>query len=138
MERFEPDTDEFRKEKLLLRLNKEFEGILNEYPVSKKHFALPPAAAERLVDSFRNFGALYVHLSDYSKDQGVRVFNVTSKLRAAQHTVEKSAQIHPSLTSCWRGEDYMGKVSKMMASCVKGNSREEASYKLNMKNTWSG
>ena len=69
--RFEPDTDEFRKEKLLLRLNKEFEGILNEYPVSEGHFALPPAAAERLVDSFRNFGAVYVHLSDYSKDQGV-------------------------------------------------------------------
>ena len=38
------------------------------------------------------------------------------------------------MTSCWRGEDYMGKLGKMMASCVKGVSREEASFKLNMKN----
>ena len=62
------------------------------------------------------------------------MFNVTSKVHATQHVVERSGEIHPALTSCWRGEDYMGKLGKMMASSVKGVSREEASFKVNMKN----
>jgi len=64
----------------------------------------------------------------------MRVFNLTSKVHVTQHIVERSGEIHPALTSCWRGEDYMGKLGKMMASCVKGVSREEASFKLNVKN----
>ena len=109
---------------------------MTNYPVSEGHFALPAGAARQLVQNFRNFGALYVHLPDYYKEQEIRVFNVTSKVHATQHVVERSGEIHPALTSCWRGEDYMGKLGKMMASCVKGVSREEASFnfKLNMKN----
>jgi len=59
-----PDTEEYRKVAVLLKLNKEFEDILSEYPVSEGHFALPADAAGRLVENFRNFGALYVYLSD--------------------------------------------------------------------------
>ena len=128
------DTEEYRKLAVLLKLNKEFEDVLSQYPVSQGYFALPADAARKLVQNLRVFGALYVHLSDYYKDQENRVFNMTSKLHATQHTVERSGDMHPALTSCWRGEDYMGKVSKMMMSCVKGVNREEASYKLNMKN----
>ena len=84
---FVPETQERRKLAVLLQLNKEFEDILSEYPVSEGHFALPADAARKLVKNFRNFGALYVHLSDYYKDQEIRVFNVTSKVHATQHTV---------------------------------------------------
>ena len=131
---FVPETEEYKKVEVLLKLNKNFEDILSDYPVSEGHFALPAGAARQLVQNFRNFGALYVHLSDYYKEQEIRVFNVTSKVHATQHVVERSGEIHPALTSCWRGEDYMGKLGKMMASSVKGVSREEASFKLNMKN----
>ena len=98
-----PDTEEYRKVAVLLKLNKEFEDILREYPVSEGHFALPADAAGRLEQNFQNFGALYVYLSDYYKEQDIRVFNVTSKVHATQHIVERSGEIHPALTSCWRG-----------------------------------
>ena len=38
-DRFAPDTDEYKKIKLLWKLNNRFEDILNQYPVSRGHAA---------------------------------------------------------------------------------------------------
>ena len=62
---FVPETEEHRKVAVSVQLNKEFEDILSEYPVLEGNSALPADAARKLVQNFRYFGALYVHLSDY-------------------------------------------------------------------------
>ncbi|CAE7373144.1 unnamed protein product, partial [Symbiodinium sp. KB8] len=43
------DTEEYRKLAVLLKLNKEFEDVLSQYPVSQGYFALPADAARKLV-----------------------------------------------------------------------------------------
>ena len=55
------------------------------------------------------------------------------RLHACFHIVQRSAELHPALTSCWRGEDYMAVLSTQMASCTRGVRREEASFKLHLK-----
>ena len=53
--------------------------ILDAAPIHEGYFALPAEEARSLVTNFREFAAVYVHLSDLYREENSRLFNVTEK-----------------------------------------------------------
>ena len=55
------------------------QDILDATPIHEGHFALAAEEARSLVANFRQFAAVYVHLSDLYREENSRLFNVTEK-----------------------------------------------------------
>ena len=45
-------------------------------------------------------------------------FNVTVKLHYLYHIGQQAAWLHPTLTACWQGEDYVGRFRPVAAGAI--------------------
>ena len=73
---------------------------------------------------------LYVQLSESRAEENRKLFNVTGKMHATMHTVLLAKHIHPALTACFQGEDFMAKAGQLLFSCTIGVKRLAASKKV--------
>ena len=76
---FAPPCLQHKKIETLLKLNDEFERLLNSFPVAAGNFCLPAAAAQALMTNFKDFACLYVHLGDEFREAGCKAFSPTEK-----------------------------------------------------------
>ena len=103
---------------LYLRLNIRFENILDDY---KDHYAFPAAAHTAFVDTAFSMMQLSSQLADHFVDEGIAMFDMTSKAHSVLHIAMLSKHINPRATWCFRGEDMMQKAQALLQSCVRGN-----------------
>ena len=70
-----------------------------------------------------------VEISEHFEAEGIKIFNVTSKLHGMTHSLLLARHLHPYLTWCFKGEDMMQKSSRIFLSCVRGVKPEAAQVK---------
>ena len=106
---------------LILELNIQLDKTLDDYPVSQGFFKLPEAAAEEFVETAMTMAQLTKTVSQACKASGINAFSVTAKTHDLVHIAMLSKFIHPALTWCFGGEDYMRIVQRLIQSCLSGN-----------------
>jgi len=104
-----------------LELNIQLDKTLDDYPVSQGFFKLPEAAAEEFVETAMTMAQLTKTVSQACKASGINAFSVTAKTHDLVHIAMLSKFIHPALTWCFGGEDYMRIVQRLIQSCLSGN-----------------
>ena len=72
------------------------------------------------------------------------VFNVPIKMHVLQHILDRATFISPKATSCYRFEDFLGKIVKVAGSCVNGTPmrligpKVVDNYRVALGVRWSG
>jgi len=111
--------------KKLLELNNKMHDILEKYSPAEGFFAVPEKPAARLTEVAFSMTQLHVMVSEHFEKEEVQIFNVTSKSHMNLHPIMLSRYVHPYLLWCFKGEDNMQKMSRVLASCLKGNSQTQ-------------
>ena len=92
---------------LYLRLNIQFENILDDH---KDDYALPLAAYTAFMNAAFSMMQLCSSLADHFIQEGIPMFDMTSKAHAVLEIAVLSRHINPRTTWCFREEDMMQKV----------------------------
>lgn len=103
---------------LLLRLNIQFEKLIDDF---RDSYALPEHAANALTDCAFSMMQICTQCAEHFLDDGIPLFDLTSKSHFVVHIAMLSRHVNPRLTWCFRGEDMMRKVQELLQSCVRGN-----------------
>ena len=119
--------------KLIFKLDLEIESILEEYSPHNGYYALPRQQALEIRSKQIQKSQLYQVLEEKYSTAAVPLFNVTSKLHYSHHIMDDSRDLHPHLSWCWRGEDFMNVSSTLLSSCLRGRSDRQASIKAFLK-----
>jgi len=128
--------------KLIFKLDLEIESILNSYSPDSGCYALPEPQALEVRAKQSQKAQLHQMLEEEYSTADVPLFNVTSKLHYSHHIMDDSRHLHPHLSWCWRGEDFMNVSSTLLSSCLRGRSDRQASikalqkYSLGMQLAW--
>lgn len=128
--------------KLIFKLDLEIESILNSYSPDSGCYALPEPQALEVRAKQSQKAQLHQMLEEEYSTADVPLFNVTSKLHYSHHIMDDSRHLHPHLSWCWRGEDFMNVSSTLLSSCLRGRSNRQASikalqkYALGMQLAW--
>lgn len=59
---------------------------------------------------------IYHDLNQWAADEGRSAFHVVHKFHTFLHTIQQAKYLNPKLNTCWRGEDYVGHLSKLAHS----------------------
>ena len=105
----------------------DLDDTLAQFPDSP---ALPLDVAERFLERTLTYCQLNSQLRNWNN---LRVFKLTMKHHYLLHAAWLSKYINPRKTWCFRGEDYMSKIKRVIASCCKGNAVEAVSGKTVQK-----
>ena len=128
--------------KLVFKLDLEIESILQAYSPNTGYYALPEPQARELRAKQIQKSQLYQILEEAYSTAEVPLFNVTSKLHYSHHIMDDSRDLHPHLSWCWHGEDFMNVSSILLSSSLRGRSDKQASlkalqkYSLGMQLAW--
>ena len=112
------NVETHRQIDLYLRLNIQFENILDDH---KDDYALPLAAYTAFMNAAFSMMQLCSSLADHFIQEGIPMFDMTSKAHAVLEIAILSRHINPRTTWCFRGEDMMQKSQVLLQSCVRGN-----------------
>lgn len=113
---------------LVLDLNNQLDQILDSHPVSH-YCCLPEEVAAQFLENAKAVAQVTKAVSQSCKASGINAFSVTSKAHDLIHIAMLSKYVHPILTSCFDGEDYMKVVQRLMQSCIRGNNFWQAPVK---------
>ena len=105
---------------LVLDLNNQLDQILDSHPVSH-YCCLPKEIATQFLENAMAVAQVTKVVSQSCKASGINAFSVTSKAHDLIHIAMLSKYVHPILTSCFDGEDYMRVVQRLVQSCIRGN-----------------
>ena len=119
--------------KLIFKLDLEIESILNSHSPESGYYALPEPQALEVRAKQSQKAQLHQMLEEEYSTADVPLFNVTSKLHYSHHIMDDSRHLHPHLSWCWRGEDFMNVSSTLLSSCLRGRSDKQASIKALQK-----
>ena len=128
-----PANSTHRRIALMFKLDQEIEGTLQEYAPEHGFYAVPPAEAQAVRKKQMEFSQLYVQLEAHFSDEDAPLFNVVSKLHAAAHIFDNAKCLHPFLTWCWKGEDFMQTASTLLGSCLRARTDAGATIKAGLK-----
>ncbi len=99
----------------------EMEKLLSTYLPSDGYYALPPDEDKAFVKAAFSMAQLSVQLRDhFANNTSHKVFTITSKTHMLLHIALLAGIIHPRLTWCFSGEDYMKRVQRLISSCCTG------------------
>ena len=62
------------------------------------------------------FFNLYHDLNQWAADEGRSAFHVVHKFHTLLHTIQQAKYLNPKVNTCWRGEDFVGHLSKLAHS----------------------
>ena len=91
---------------------------------------LTRAEYSQAVDLGKRFFDHYQDLVDWAQGADRMLWNVTIKFHTLHHLILNSKEINPKYCWNWRGEDFVGKVSKLGMSCCMGVRSTKLSCKL--------
>ena len=115
---------------LCLMYNVTIERILSEHRLEAK---LPSDVAAEFKDSVFKFLLVYNALSTQCAADNVKLFSLTIKFHYLAHCGLQASDLNPRTTWCYRGEDFMQKMKKLVSSCVRGNNALQACRKMRDK-----
>lgn len=127
------DDPNHRRVALIFKLDQEVEDLLSGHQPSDGYYALPPNEANAVKRKHNQISQLYQVLEDNYANAAVPLFNVVSKIHYCHHIYSESCNLHPYLSWCWRGEDFMSVASDLLSSCLRGRSDVGASIKAVQK-----
>ena len=102
---------------LALRASCALEDVLT---LHKDDIRLPPTAAAEIKRAIHAFLTRLTALGAHFHNTGTKLFNITIKAHYLAHVAEISEWWNPRLGWCYAGEDYMNKVKKLAANCLRG------------------
>ena len=91
---------------------------------------LSRAEYSQAVDLGKRFFDHYQDLVDWAKSEDRMLWNVTIKFHMLHHLILNAKEINPKYCWNWRGEDFVGKVSRLGMSCCMGLKTTKLSCKL--------
>ena len=94
--------------------------------LKKKEFETSMLLAEKFLNS-------YEHLHKWALAKGRKLFNIVHKHHSFLHLVQSSQLLNPRITTTFRGEDFVGHISKMSHSVSFGVKATKLSQKLTPK-----
>ena len=116
--------------KLALKASVRFEEILTEH---KDAVQLPESAVVELQSAVHAFLMCCSALAHKFREEGRPVFNVTVKFHYLAHAALQAKHLNPRLGWCYAGEDYMAKIKRVAASCLRGTPAHLVSGKMAAK-----
>ena len=131
--KMDPANPNHVRVKLMFKLDLEIDSILEEYSPHNGYYAVPRQQALEIRSKQIQKSQLYQVLEEKYSTAAVPLFNVTSKLHYSHHIMDDSRDLHPHLSWCWRGEDFMNVSSTLLSSCLRGRSDRQASIKAFLK-----
>ncbi len=104
-----------------LQKSVEMETILKSCLPSEGYHALPPDSATAFKKAAFLMASLTTQLRDhFHNNTSHKIFTLTSKTHMLLHVALLAGFIHPRLTWCFSGEDYMKRVQRLISSCCTG------------------
>ena len=94
---------------------------------------LTSAEHSELTVALGHFNGHYAWLNKWAEAQDKLLFNITIKFHMNVHLVASAQFLNPRYFWCFRGEDYVGKVSALAASVSMGVGIIALSQKVVMK-----
>lgn len=91
---------------------------------------LSRAEYSQAVDFGKRFFDHYQDLVGWAKSEDKMLWNVTIKFHMLHHLILNAKEINPKYCWNWRGEDFVGKVSRLGMSCCMGVRTTKLSCKL--------
>lgn len=131
-----------RRIALIFQLDREIEKALREYCPSNGYYAVPPAVGNQIKTKQIQLSQLMVQLEDTFATDTRKLFNTVSKLHYMAHIADSASHLHPFVTWCFKGEDFMNTASVLISSCLRGRSDVGATvkairkYRFAMHQTW--
>ena len=111
----------FKKVRACLQKSVDMETILSSYLPSDGYYALPEECAAKFKNAAFLMASLTAQLQDHFKNNtSHKIFTMTSKTHMLLHIALLAGIIHPRLTWCFSGEDYMKRVQRLVSSCCTG------------------
>ena len=109
---------EQRKIRLALMMSCRIEAILDAYAEAYK---LPGGVATEFLHVMYTMNCLITELGNHFQSQvpPVELFNFTIKNHYTLHIAEMAAYINPRIGWCYQGEDFVGTLTKLIATCIK-------------------
>jgi hypothetical protein len=112
-----PAIEIHREVLLMLRLNVQMEDILSEH---RSQITLPPSAAAAFEEATSGHLLLYAQLAKHFAEEGLQLFDLTSKFHLLQHLSLLARHVSPRCVWCFSGEDLMSRVQLLAQSCSRG------------------
>jgi len=106
------------------------DSLLDMYPYNDK---LPAEAANAYRDAAYEYARTQAALADFYNGEGggaLMIFDITAKTHWMLHGADDALYLNPRLSWNYAGEDFMGKVKVLHASCCKGNSAAMSTNKF--------
>ena len=112
---------------LMLKYNINMEEILTAH---KDEFVLPAGVAAQFEDSANLMLLLLTQVADHFVEDGLKVFDITSKTHMLQELAVLSRAVNPRVTWCFMGEDMQQRMQQITKCCVRGNRIDKQNEKL--------
>ena len=106
------------------------DSIIDMYPHADK---LPTEAAKAYRDAAYEYARTQAALADFYNGEGggaLMIFDITAKTHWMLHGADNAQYLNPRLSWNYAGEDFMGKVKVLHASCCKGSSAAMSTNKF--------
>ena len=116
-----PEIDQHRLIEFFLKFNVEIDQILNDFHPRYGFLSVPLQEAKHLYSRGMQMAQIHCQLMTFYKNQGIKLFNLTSKTHFVLHSLFNARWLHPSLVWCYKGEDQMQRVAKLWKSCLEGS-----------------
>ena len=128
-EKMNPGDEQHIRVKLFLKLNWELKEVLETFSPTYGHMAIPEAQYNKVFGAGLTMAQLHNQLSEHFDAEDIKIFNVTSKMHFALHSLQYSKFIHPFLVWCYKGESTMHRAQTLWKSCLAGSKHWQASKK---------
>ena len=128
-EKMNPGDGQHIRVKLFLKLYWELKELLETFSPTYGHMAIPEAQYKKVFGAGLTMAQLRNQLSEHFDAEDIKIFNVTSKMHFALHSLQYSKFIHPFLVWCYKGESTMHRAQTLWKSCLAGSKHWQASKK---------
>ena len=108
---------------LMMKTNNQVETVLDRH---KGSYKVPEPVASVLRASAHSAMQLQQHLREVFQHDERPLFTVTSKAHMLVHCAINAAFLHPQLSWCYRGEDFMRLWQRLGKNSVRGRSAVQA------------
>ena len=112
---------------LMLKHNVHLEDMITNH---KGDFAFPPGPAQEFEETANGMLLLLSQVADHFVEEGLKVFDITSKSHTLQELAILSRCVNPKVTWCFMGEDQMQRMQQIAKACVRGNKVDQQTLKL--------
>ena len=126
-EKMDQNSATHKQVRLALKASCAFEEVLGAHKTSVR---LPASAVAEVQAATRSFLLCLTALATHHQAAGAKLFNVTIKCHYLAHAGDMASGLNPRLGWCYLGEDYMSKLKRLVASCLRGTPAPQVATKV--------